>query len=76
MQAKLKDKGVPSVVYYPIPMNQQSGYTNYPVVKGGVPVSDKLAQRVLSLPMHPYLDDETQDRIIDAVRQAIGSNQY
>ena len=76
VQAKLKDKGVPSVVYYPIPMNQQSGYTNYPVVKGGVPVSDKLAQRVLSLPMHPYLEDEMQDRIIDAVRRAIGSNQY
>ncbi len=76
VQAKLKDKGVPSVVYYPIPMNQQSGYTDYPVVNGGVPVSDALAQRVLSLPMHPYMDDETQDRIIDAVRQAIGSNEY
>jgi dTDP-4-amino-4,6-dideoxygalactose transaminase len=74
VQLKLKELGVPSVVYYPIPLNQQLGYTSYPVVTGGVPVSEALAQQVLSLPMHPYMDDETQDRIIEAVRHAVGSN--
>ena len=71
VMAKLKDAGVPSVVYYPIPMNKQSGYTSYPVVDGGVPVSDKLAETVMSLPMHPYMDEETQDRIIGAVMNAL-----
>lgn len=67
VQARLKEAGVPSVVYYPIPMNQQSGYADCPVVPGGVPVSDKLAASVLSLPMHPYMDEKIQQRIIDAV---------
>ena len=48
-------------------MNRQSGYVDFPVVTGGVPVSDKLAKQVLSLPMHPYMDDETQGHIIAMV---------
>jgi dTDP-4-amino-4,6-dideoxygalactose transaminase len=71
VMAALKDVGIPTVIYYPIPMNRQSGYLQYPVVTGGVPVSDALAAEVLSLPMHPYLDEETQDRIIDGVINAI-----
>lgn len=71
VQARLKEAGVPTMVYYPIPMNRQSGYVGCPVVTGGVPVSDRLAGQVLSLPMHPYMDDETQDRIIAAVIAAV-----
>ena len=67
VQAKLKERGVPSVVYYPLPLNQQGGYCGCPVVPGGVPVSESLAKQVLSLPMHPYLDTETQDRIVAAI---------
>ena len=67
VRADLNEAGVPAVVYYPIPMNRQSGYTGYPVVSGGVPVSDKLAEQVLSLPMHPYLGEQTQDLIIGVV---------
>jgi len=71
VMAKLKEAGVPSVVYYPIPMNRQSGYVDYPVVTGGVPVSDALATDVMSLPMHPYMDEETQNRIIESVIKAV-----
>lgn len=66
-----KAAGVPTAVYYPIPLNRQTGYSCYPSVPGGVPVSDALAQRVISLPMHPYLDDASQDRIVAAVRLAL-----
>lgn len=68
VQAKLKAAGVPSAVYYPMPLNSQGGYQNYPVVPGGVAVSEALAGQVLSLPMHAYLTPDVQDVIIEAVR--------
>lgn len=69
--AACKAEGVPTMVYYPIPLSKQKGYAHYPSVSTGVPVSEDLAQRVLSLPMHPYLDNATQDYIIDVVRSAL-----
>ncbi len=68
--AACKAAGVPTQIYYPIPMHAQTGYAGYPQVPGGCPVSDRLAKRVLSLPMHPYLSETDQDRIIAAVRLA------
>lgn len=68
LQAACKAAGVPTNVYYPIPLNRQTGYLRYPTVPGGVPVSDRLANSVLSLPMHPYLDEATQDRVIMAIK--------
>jgi dTDP-4-amino-4,6-dideoxygalactose transaminase len=50
-----------------MPMHRQDCYAAYPQ-PGGLPVSEEKAERVLSLPMHAYLDEDTQDRIIDAVR--------
>jgi len=67
-QAGLKDKGVPTAAYYPKPLHQQIAYKHHPVAGNGLPVSDRLAHEVISLPMHPYLDEETQDRVIEAVR--------
>jgi len=69
--AALKAEGVPTAIYYPIPLHLQQAYKQYPVGKGGVAVSEQLAQEVISLPMHPYLDEPTQGRVIDAVRRAI-----
>lgn len=66
-----KAAGIPTMVYYPIPMTRQTAYKDYPTVPGGTPVSEELAGRVLSLPMHPYLDCRAQDRIIAAVLGAI-----
>lgn len=68
---KLKAAGVPTAIYYPKPLHQQTAYKDYPVSPGGLPVSDEMAKVVLSLPMHPYLDHATQDRIVAAVRNAV-----
>jgi dTDP-4-amino-4,6-dideoxygalactose transaminase len=67
----LKAEGIPTAIYYPIPLHLQQAYKNYPVGKGGVAVSARLAGEVISLPMHAYLDEATQDRIIDAARRAL-----
>jgi dTDP-4-amino-4,6-dideoxygalactose transaminase len=67
----LKAEGVPTAIYYPIPLHRQRAYKHFPVGKGGVAVSDRLAAEVISLPMHAYLDAPTQDRIIDATRRAL-----
>jgi len=69
--AALKAEGVPTAIYYPIPLHRQQAYKHYPVGKGGVAASEALAHEVISLPMHPYLDEPTQDRVIDAVRRAV-----
>ncbi|MCH8859319.1 MAG: DegT/DnrJ/EryC1/StrS aminotransferase family protein [Proteobacteria bacterium] len=68
--ASLKENGISTAVYYPRPLNRQSGYACFPCVPGGVPVSEKLANTVLSLPIHPYLDAEAQDRIVSCIRNA------
>ncbi|MGO9629731.1 MAG: aminotransferase DegT, partial [Xanthobacteraceae bacterium] len=49
----------------------QAAYSGFPIAEGGLPVSERLAGDVISLPMHAYLDHPTQDRIILAVRQAL-----
>ena len=69
--ASLKADGIPTTVYYPVPLHRQRAYKDFPVGEGGVAVSDRLAREVLSLPMHAYLDAATQDRVIDAVRRAL-----
>ena len=69
--AALKSEGIPTAIYYPIPLHRQQAYKHYPVGKGGVAVSDRLAAEVISLPMHAYLDAATQDRIIDAARRGM-----
>ena len=69
LQADLKDAGIPTAVYYPIPLGRQRAYAHYPTAS--TPVSDALSKSVVSLPMHPYLDDATQDRIISAVLKSV-----
>jgi len=71
LAAALKAEGIPTAIYYPIPLHRQVAYRNYPVSKAGLAVSDRIAGEVISLPMHPYLAPETQDRIIDATRRAL-----
>lgn len=69
--AALKERGVPTAIYYPKPMHMQTAYSHHPVAGGHLPVSERLAGEVFSLPMHPYLDAPTQDRIIEAVRAVV-----
>ena len=72
LAAALKSQGIPTAIYYPKPLHRQQAYRDYPAAEGGLAVSDRLADEVISLPMHPYLDAPTQDRIIAAVRNALG----
>lgn len=62
----LRAQGVPTAVYYPIPMHQQTPYAHFPQ-PGGLPVTEAKAQVVISLPMHPYLSQADQDQIIAAI---------
>ena len=70
-QAMLKEDGIPTAIYYPKGMHEQAPYAHYPVATGGLPVTEDCCQRVVALPMHPYLDEMTQDKIIAAVRAAL-----
>jgi dTDP-4-amino-4,6-dideoxygalactose transaminase len=71
--AALKAQGVPTAIYYPKPLHMQTAYREFPVAGNGLPVAERLAGEVLSLPMHPYLAEATQDRIIDALRRVLGA---
>ncbi len=69
LSAHLKAKGIPFAAYYPKPVHAQSAYVNFPVGGNGLPVTEAKSHRVLSLPMHPYLDEATQDLIVGAVAE-------
>jgi dTDP-4-amino-4,6-dideoxygalactose transaminase len=71
LAGKLRPQGIPTVVYYPKPLHRLEAYRQFPMVDNGIPVTDRLAEEVISLPMHAYLDAPTQDRIIEAVRAAL-----
>ncbi|MAP16409.1 MAG: aminotransferase DegT [Verrucomicrobiales bacterium] len=64
----LSEHGIPTMVYYPIPLSHQPAYKHYPMAPNGVPNSEKLSTQVLSLPIHPYLDIKTQNFIIEKVQ--------
>ena len=66
--AHLRAKGIPTAVYYPIPMHQQAPYAHFPQ-PGGLPVTEAKAGVVISLPMHPYLSEGDQDQIIAAIAE-------
>ncbi|TQF83681.1 DegT/DnrJ/EryC1/StrS family aminotransferase [Elioraea sp. Yellowstone] len=71
--AALKAEGIPTAIYYPKPLHRQTAYAHHPVAGNGLPVSERLAAEVFSLPFHPYLEEATQDRIIAATRRALGA---
>ncbi len=67
LAAHLKTQGVPTAVYYPIPLHRQPAYRQHPIGPGGLAVTEAKAERVISLPMSAYLDEAVQDRVIAAV---------
>jgi dTDP-4-amino-4,6-dideoxygalactose transaminase len=69
--ASLHEVGVPTAIYYPKPLHRQTAYAAFPCAGNALPVSDRIADEVLALPMHPYLDEATQDRIVAEVRRAV-----
>ena len=75
IKAHLGEAGIPSVVYYVKPLHQQTAYRDYPFAGNGCPVSEKAAESVLSLPMHPYLDRPTQERIATVIGEALSGDE-
>jgi len=71
--ATLKARGIPTAIYYPKSMHHQTAYRDFPIADGGLPASERLSRDVISLPMHAYLDEPVQKRIIQAVRGAFGA---
>lgn len=71
--AALQAQGVPTAIYYTKSMHQQTAYRDFPVADGGLPASESLSNDVISLPVHAYLDEATQDRVIAAVRAALAA---
>ena len=69
LQAALKDLDIPTAIYYPIPMHRQTAFNYLNPNENHCPVSDGLADTVLSLPVHPYLSEKDQDAICEAVRK-------
>ena len=72
LQAHLKAAGIPTAVYYPVPMHVNGAYARYTAGAGNLKVTEEIMGTVLALPMHPYLTEEDQDRVIEAVRSFNG----
>lgn len=71
LAAHLREAGVPTAQYYPKALHAQQAYREFPVGAGGMKVSEDVCNRVLALPMHPYLDGQTQTKIAGAVREFV-----
>jgi dTDP-4-amino-4,6-dideoxygalactose transaminase len=69
-----REAGVPTAIHYASALNCLPPYRNMPTPPAGVPQAEWLAKRVISLPMHPYLDDAAQELIIDTVREAVAAS--
>ncbi len=67
---KLKESGIPTAIYYPRPLHMQTAFSHLGYSTGEFPVSEYLSERIFSLPMHPYLDPDSQNKIVTAMKEA------
>ena len=74
LQEELKSKDIPTAIYYPIPLNEQEPYKNFPISKNGLANTNYLAQNVISLPMHPYLTEDDIINISKNIHKAFKNN--
>jgi len=70
IQAALKEEGIPTAVYYPIPLHLQTAYAGFGYKKGDFSVSEEISERIFSLPMHPYLEEREIERICRTISTA------
>ncbi len=73
VKAHLTEKGIPTAVFYPIPIHLSSAYAYLNYKEGDFPKSEAISKKIMSLPMHPYLDEATIKTICDAVNAATES---
>jgi UDP-2-acetamido-2-deoxy-ribo-hexuluronate aminotransferase len=71
--AKLKKAGIPTAVYYPKCLHEQPVFSDLGYKWGDFPAAEKASREVISLPMHPFLSEADQDRVVDAVKTALAS---
>ena len=71
MQAALKEKGIPTAIYYPRPLHLQGAFAGLGYRQGDFPVSEAVSEKIVSLPMHPYLEDQEIERVAAAVGAAL-----
>ena len=71
MIKKLTEKGIPTAVHYPVPLHLQPGYQYLGGKNGQYPVSEAVANEIMSLPMHPFLTDEDINTVVKAVKEAL-----
>jgi UDP-2-acetamido-2-deoxy-ribo-hexuluronate aminotransferase len=71
IEAGLKARGIPTAVHYPVPLHFQPVFSELGQGAGSFPISEAAAQRVLSLPMHPYLSEEHQNKVVEALKEAV-----
>jgi len=67
LQNRLKGEGVPTAVYYPKPLHLQTAFAGLGYKEGDFPMSEDCSRRIFSLPMHPYLKPDEQDRVVDVM---------
>jgi dTDP-4-amino-4,6-dideoxygalactose transaminase len=70
----LQERGVSTIIYYPIPIHRQPAYAHLGLQQGSLPVTEQLCSQVLSLPIFPELSEEQQEAVIDTVRQLLAPN--
>lgn len=71
VEAGLKQRGIPTAVHYPVPLHFQPVFADLGLKRGAFPHSEAASDRVLSLPMHPYLTDEQQVNVVTALKEAV-----
>jgi UDP-2-acetamido-2-deoxy-ribo-hexuluronate aminotransferase len=71
VETRMKNLGVPTAVHYPLALHQQPVFADLGHGEGDFPASESAARRVISLPMHPYLTDDQQVQVIEALAQAV-----
>jgi len=69
--AKLKESGIPTAVYYPKCLHEQPVFEPLGYAYGRFPVAEKASQEVISLPMHPFLQEKDQDQVVSALKEAL-----
>jgi UDP-2-acetamido-2-deoxy-ribo-hexuluronate aminotransferase len=67
LMAQLQNAGIPTAVYYPRPLHLQTAFSSLGYKEGSMPVSEKTSGAIFSLPMHPYLSAQDQDRVIECI---------
>jgi dTDP-4-amino-4,6-dideoxygalactose transaminase len=64
---QLNKQGIPTAIYYPTPLHLQEAFAHLGYREGDFPISEEVADRIFSIPMHPYLTQEDQDKIVDII---------